>query len=78
MKEIKDLGDKCPVCDTKWKVTAFGTKVWKDCVKCNEKAEVLVNRKEELPEVDQYDSWATMLEQGFESSGLWDDDEEIF
>lgn len=42
--------DRCPICRTKWKVTHFGVKVWKDCLTCGDKAENLIAKaKEEAP-----------------------------
>ena len=35
--------EKCPVCDTKWTKTSFGSATWYDCSKCNKKAEDLEN-----------------------------------
>lgn len=39
-KEVH-IGTICPVCQTKYKITRFGAKEWKDCVKCKKTAEQL-------------------------------------
>lgn len=36
--------NRCPVCNTKWKVTGFGMKKWYDCSKCNDTAENLIKQ----------------------------------
>lgn len=38
------FGEECPCCGNSWKVTHFGAKVWKDCLKCDDKAENLVGK----------------------------------
>ena len=42
-KDISNLGDKCPKCQTPWTVTNFGLKKWYDCANCKKKAEDLLN-----------------------------------
>lgn len=42
VKEFKPQTDKCPICDTTWKKTYFGAKVWYDCIPCNKTAEDVV------------------------------------
>ena len=40
-------GERCPICRTKWKITTFGAKVWKDCLECEDTAENLVAKAKE-------------------------------
>ena len=40
-KEKVHIGTMCPVCQTKYKITRFGAKEWKDCIKCKKTAEQL-------------------------------------
>jgi hypothetical protein len=47
---VVDSSDCCPFCGTEWKVSYFGKNVWKDCIECNEKAEVLLEEHSKIPE----------------------------
>lgn len=58
-KEVH-IGTICPMCQTKFKLTNFGAKVWKDCIPCGKTAEELCTKAAEPEEDDQLDF------------GLWD------
>ena len=52
--------NKCPVCQTDWKVTEFNNKKWRDCLKCGltekqaiEAAAKLDKKEEEPPELNE-------------------------
>lgn len=36
--------EKCPVCNEKWTISRFNNKEWRDCLKCNEKSEVIIEK----------------------------------
>lgn len=38
-----DHTEVCPFCRNKWKITKYNKQVWKDCTKCNGKAEDLID-----------------------------------
>ena len=41
----EDIPNKCPICSSEWKRTAYGYgTVWLDCIKCNLTAEEAVER----------------------------------
>ena len=42
-----NYGSKCPCCKEAWKVTTFGRKVWKDCLKCEDTAENIFKKMAE-------------------------------
>ena len=50
MSKLSKFGLRCPICKTEWKVTSFNTKEWYDCVKCNDTAENLLKKANEMDE----------------------------
>jgi len=66
------IGSSCPVCMTKYKVTKFGSRRWKDCLKCGKTAEELcakkdtyVSKKDEESDSQQDFGWYTGIDGGF-------------
>lgn len=53
--KFEDLGDNCPVCSTKFKITRFGAQEWKDCLPCNKTAEEVVEVVNKKEDKDQFD-----------------------
>jgi hypothetical protein len=45
-QKIKKKYSLCPICSTEWTVTKFMQKEWKDCSKCNETYENIIEKHE--------------------------------
>lgn len=56
LKEIVNPEDRCPCCYTKWTVTKFNNKTWKDCKKCNKTEEVILKETKNKGS-DNYWDW---------------------
>lgn len=67
---------RCPVCSTPWTKTSFGSKTWYDCLKCEKKAEDIVNRPSfglvEDNAMTHYEKQLGLLDD------MFDDDDDIF
>lgn len=78
-KEFKPETEKCPVCDTKWTKTSFGSKTWYDCSPCNKTAEDIVvlksssssgTKEYKLGNLEEWENFIDTLE--------FDDDFDLF
>ena len=43
-KNDKSVAQCCTICLTPWKVTCFGAKKWRDCLKCGETEEEILTK----------------------------------
>lgn len=71
--------ERCPICRTKWKITTFGAKIWKDCLECEDTAENLIAKAEKETPSKKYEGadWLKniqlKLDPNWCSKGGWSD-----
>lgn len=64
----------CPVCKTKWNVVKFNMNVWKDCLRCQETSEKIIeNNKNKLLK-----DFEKMLDEDQRGYNWYNGDDDIF